>query len=57
MALAAASEALGLPAQSVTVGAAEVEQMLPLGGTTQLTTQLTESERTATKFASKSIRT
>ena len=40
IALAAASEALGLPAQSVTVGV-EVEQMLPLGESTQLTTQLT----------------
>ena len=39
IALAAASEALGLPAQSVTVGV-EVEQMLPLGDSTQLTTQL-----------------
>ena len=44
IALAAASEALGLPAQSVTVGV-EVEQMLPLGGTTQLTTQLTRGEK------------
>src|SRR5277367_4996605 len=44
IALAAACEALGLPAQSVTVGV-EVEQMLPLGGTTQLTTQLTRGEK------------
>ena len=44
IALAAASEALGLPVQSVTVGV-EVEQMLPLGGTTQLTTQLTRGEK------------
>ncbi len=40
IALAAASEALGLPAQSVTVRV-EVEQMLPLGAQTPLTTQLT----------------
>ncbi|HEY4795292.1 MAG TPA: SDR family NAD(P)-dependent oxidoreductase, partial [Mycobacterium sp.] len=44
IALAAASEALGLPAQSVTVGV-EVEQMLPLGESTQLTTQLTRGEK------------
>ena len=44
IALAAASEALGLPAQSVTVGV-EVEQMLPLGETTQLTTQLSRGEK------------
>ncbi len=44
IALAAASEALGVPAQSVTVGV-EVEQMLPLGETTQLTTQLTRGEK------------
>jgi phthiocerol/phenolphthiocerol synthesis type-I polyketide synthase D len=43
IALAAASEALGLPAQSVTVGV-EVEQMLPLDASTQLTTQLTRGE-------------
>src|SRR6202007_518120 len=44
IALAAASEALGLPAQSVTVGV-EVEQMLPLDASTQLTTQLTRGEK------------
>ena len=44
IALAAASEALGLPAQSVTVGV-EVEQMLPLGESTQITTQLTRGEK------------
>ena len=44
IALAAASEALGLPAQSVSVGV-EVEQMLPLGDSTQLTTQLTRGEK------------
>jgi len=44
IALAAASEALGLPAQSVTVGV-DVEQMLPLGESTQLTTQLTRGEK------------
>ena len=44
IALAAACEALGLPAQSVTVGV-EVEQMLPLGESTQLTTQLTRGEK------------
>jgi phthiocerol/phenolphthiocerol synthesis type-I polyketide synthase D len=43
IALAAASEALGLPVQSVTVGV-EVEQMLPLAASTQLTTQLTRGE-------------
>ncbi len=43
IALAAASEALGVPAQLVTVGV-EVEQMLPLGASTQLTTQLTRGE-------------
>ena len=44
IALAAACEALGLPAQSVSVGV-EVEQMLPLGESTQLTTQLTRGEK------------
>ncbi len=44
IALAAASEALGLPATSVSVGV-EVEQMLPLGDSTQLTTQLTRGEK------------
>ena len=44
IALAAASAALGLPAQSVTVGV-EVEQMLPLDASTQLTTQLTRGEK------------
>ena len=46
IALAAASEALGLPVQSVTVGV-EVEQMLPLDASTQLTTQLTRGEHDA----------
>ncbi|MDT5021502.1 MAG: phthiocerol/phenolphthiocerol synthesis type-I polyketide synthase, partial [Mycobacterium sp.] len=44
IALAAASEALGLPAQSVSVGV-EVEQMLPLSESTQLTTQLSRGEK------------
>ena len=44
IALAAASEALGLPATSVSVGV-EVEQMLPLGESTQLTTQLSRGEK------------
>ena len=44
IALAAACEALGLPAQSVAVGV-EVEQMLPLGDSTQLTTQLSRGEK------------
>ena len=44
IALAAASEALGLPATSVSVGV-EVEQMLPLAESTQLTTQLTRGEK------------
>jgi phthiocerol/phenolphthiocerol synthesis type-I polyketide synthase D len=41
IALAAGSEALGLPADAVVVSQLEVEQMLPLGGQTRLTTQLT----------------
>lgn len=40
IALAAGSEALGLPADSIVVNQFEVEQMLPLDGHTQLTTQL-----------------
>ncbi len=40
MALAAASEALGLPVQAVTVNRVEVEQMLRLDGHTEVTTQL-----------------
>ncbi|UMB70947.1 type I polyketide synthase [Mycobacterium paraterrae] len=44
IALAAASEALGLPATSVSVGV-EVEQMLPLAESTQLTTQLSRGEK------------
>jgi phthiocerol/phenolphthiocerol synthesis type-I polyketide synthase D len=43
IALAAASEALGVPARSIAVHRLEVEQMLPLAGQTQLTTQLTRS--------------
>jgi phthiocerol/phenolphthiocerol synthesis type-I polyketide synthase D len=43
IALAAASEALGVPARSIAVHRLEVEQMLPLSGQTQLTTQLTRS--------------
>src|SRR5271163_4061772 len=42
IALAAASEALGLPVQSVVLNRLEVEQMLPLGDQTQITTQLTQ---------------
>src|SRR5271156_2042958 len=42
IALAAASEALGLPVKSVAVNRLEVEQMLPLGDQTQITTQLTQ---------------
>ena len=57
IALAAASEALGLPVQSVVVNRLEVEQMLPLGGQTQMTTQLTRGAKTlTTTFASRSIR-
>ncbi len=41
IALAAGSEALGLPAHSVSVMQLEVEQMLPLDGHTRITTQLT----------------
>src|ERR1700730_11029857 len=44
IALAAACEALSLPAQSVTVGV-EVEQMLPRGDSTQPTTQLSRGEK------------
>jgi phthiocerol/phenolphthiocerol synthesis type-I polyketide synthase D len=40
IALAAGSEALGLPVHAVQVNRLEVEQMLPLDGRTQLTTQL-----------------
>ncbi|HVQ53382.1 MAG TPA: type I polyketide synthase, partial [Mycobacterium sp.] len=40
MALAAASEALGLPVQAVAVNRVEVEQMLRLDGRTEVTTQL-----------------
>ncbi|MEO8814698.1 MAG: type I polyketide synthase [Mycobacterium sp.] len=43
IALAAAGEALGLPAQSITLSQLEIEQMLPLGDQTQMTTQLTQS--------------
>jgi len=43
IALAAASEALDLPAQAVAVHRLEVEQMLPLDERTQLTTQLIQS--------------
>ena len=57
IALAAASEALGLPVQSVVVNRLEVEQMLPLGGQTQITTQLTQvAKDSSTTFASRSIR-
>jgi len=44
LALAAACEALGLPPTSVSVGV-EVEQMLPLAESTQLTTQLSRGEK------------
>jgi phthiocerol/phenolphthiocerol synthesis type-I polyketide synthase D len=40
IALAAGSEALGLPAHAVSVMRLEVEQMLPLDGHTRITTQL-----------------
>jgi phthiocerol/phenolphthiocerol synthesis type-I polyketide synthase D len=43
IALAASSEALGLPAAAVVVKRLEVEQMLPLDGETQVTTQLIRS--------------
>ncbi len=43
IALAAASEALGLPVQAVAVNRLEVEQMLPLDDQTQITTQLIQS--------------
>ncbi len=41
IALAASSEALGLPVDGIVVRQLEVEQMLPLDGDTQITTQLT----------------
>ena len=44
IALAAGSEALGLPADGVMVHQLEVEQMLFLDGQTKLTTQLTRSD-------------
>jgi phthiocerol/phenolphthiocerol synthesis type-I polyketide synthase D len=40
MALAAGSEALGLPVHAVVVNRLEIDQMLPLGGETRVTTQL-----------------
>ena len=43
MALAAASEALGLPVEAVAVNRVEVEQMLRLDGRTEVTTQLVRS--------------
>ena len=43
MALAAGSEALGLPVEAVAVNRVEVEQMLRLEGRTQVTTQLIRS--------------
>ncbi len=43
IALAAGSEAFGLPADAVVVNRLEVEQMLPLDAQTTLTTQLTRS--------------
>ena len=43
MALAAGSEALGLPVQAMTVNRLEVEQMLPLDSQTRVTTQLVRS--------------
>ncbi|WP_269751376.1 type I polyketide synthase [Mycolicibacterium mengxianglii] len=44
MALAAGSEALGLPATALTVHRVEVEQMLRLDDRTEVTTQLTKSD-------------
>jgi phthiocerol/phenolphthiocerol synthesis type-I polyketide synthase D len=41
IALAAASEAFGLPVDTLAINQLEVEQMLPLDGHTQVTTQLT----------------
>jgi phthiocerol/phenolphthiocerol synthesis type-I polyketide synthase D len=43
IALAAASEALGMPAQALSINQLEVEQMLTLDDHTQLTTQLTHA--------------
>ena len=54
MALAAGSEALGLPVQGCGVSRLEVEQMLALDGRTELTTQLVRGEDDG--FMSRSIR-
>ena len=51
MALAAASEALGLPAQAVAVNRLEVEQMLRLDDRTEVTTQLVQSAKNAESSA------
>ena len=56
MALAAGSEALGLPVEAVAVNRVEVEQMLRLEGRTQVTTQLIRgAEGSVTTFVSRSI--
>jgi phthiocerol/phenolphthiocerol synthesis type-I polyketide synthase D len=51
MALAAASEALGLPVQAVAVNRLEVEQMLRLDDRTEVTTQLVRSTKNAESSA------
>ncbi|UXA08637.1 type I polyketide synthase [Mycobacterium sp. SMC-2] len=50
IALAAASEALGVPAATVSINQLEVEQMLTLGDHTQLTTQLTRGSDDKTRI-------
>ncbi|ORA77927.1 type I polyketide synthase [Mycobacterium malmoense] len=50
IALAAASEALGVPVEAVSINQLEVEQMLTLGDHTQLTTQLTRGADDKTRI-------
>ncbi len=50
IALAASSEALGLPVDSIYVRQLEVEQMLPLDSGTQITTQLTRGADDKTRI-------
>ncbi len=50
IALAAASEALGVPVEGLSINQLEVEQMLTLGDHTQLTTQLTRDADDKTRI-------
>src|SRR5262249_15202287 len=50
IALAAASEAFGVPVDALSINQLEIEQMLDLGGHTQLTTQLTRSPDDKTRI-------